>query len=824
LAVVITPVLTEINDCEANTNWSIGDANPDLVRENANSIGIKVSQAVSNFDYTGSPLPIDLSKGEHVYMWLNCTTTGLLATKAAGGIGVRVRTQGGATNEWYLFGSDNYFGGWKRVAIDPGSIPSVGTAFTSAQLAVIDLIGARFNVTGMISGNFTNVGVDIIHTGFGLRTTTTGGSVATLQDIVDESESTAANKAYGIVEKVGGVVFCKGQLTFGDESAATCEFLDSNQSLVFEDLEFVNASHYLLKVEGNGTGTTSFQLGQKIGTGDTARGSSPVTVTSAGALTYELDISGTDIDTVKLYGSRFQGIREGFLGREDKALGGTGDTVEVIDTTFSDFEKLHRNIGAASTQLLNNTASFGSLGDWGIKLFDALEHDESELSLISTYGLASNQQSNTSQNYTNTQGRIDIQVSGADFTGGQTWDVVNPTWSGTAPGTPLLDWGPTASGVVSELFDYDVTMVDSTGTGLPSGVVFVHEDTDDDFAVEEESASDGVIDATILKRLWVDGAAGASPTQTEGPFTERALLFGRTPIEQTLTVSAPIEKDLVMLDDAGVTLNPAEADAITNVLVSGVLANPVSIVDFDAGTIVPTPGEFVTGQNSGATGFLEEATGDSSTGELILTYRNSIAYQNDEPLDGSTSGAGAWTADIASGSKEFSWLVGCGGNTMAETYAVLGRKLSTSPPEPVFSGVLKDRVTLLDRSGDDFSTSAVDSLGVICLQRGSGNITALAADDDRTFVPPLSVTLELNNVVVGSRCTIIDSNNNILMNEEAVSTTVTESYTYQGDVSVTVRVRKSSAVTKYLPFSTSGTVTSNGLTLTVNQTEDTIAS
>lgn len=87
------------------------------------------------------------------------------------------------------------------------------------------------------------------------------------------------------------------------------------------------------------------------------------------------------------------------------------------------------------------------------------------------------------------------------------------------------------------------------------------------------------------------------------------------------------------------------------------------------------------------------------------------------------------------------------------------------------------------------------------------------------------VSLQLTNVVVGSQCFISrNSDNAVLMNKLATSSTVTEPYTHTVDESVTIRVRKSSTSPKYKPFSSGGTITSDGLSVYVAQVIDDIAS
>ena len=87
------------------------------------------------------------------------------------------------------------------------------------------------------------------------------------------------------------------------------------------------------------------------------------------------------------------------------------------------------------------------------------------------------------------------------------------------------------------------------------------------------------------------------------------------------------------------------------------------------------------------------------------------------------------------------------------------------------------------------------------------------------------VSLQLTNVIVGSQCFISrNSDSAILMNKIATSSTVTEPYIHTVDEAVTIRVRKSSIIPKYKPFSSGGTITSDGLNVYVSQVLDDIAS
>ncbi len=92
-----------------------------------------------------------------------------------------------------------------------------------------------------------------------------------------------------------------------------------------------------------------------------------------------------------------------------------------------------------------------------------------------------------------------------------------------------------------------------------------------------------------------------------------------------------------------------------------------------------------------------------------------------------------------------------------------------------------------------------------------------------------NVTVEVTNVVVGSRVRVdtVDENGALstnLISEEATTSTVSTSVNYAGldYTAVSIRVRKSSGGTKYLPYSAGGTISSGGLSASANQIVNTL--
>lgn len=150
-----------------------------------------------------------------------------------------------------------------------------------------------------------------------------------------------------------------------------------------------------------------------------------------------------------------------------------------------------------------------------------------------------------------------------------------------------------------------------------------------------------------------------------------------------------------------------------------------------------------------------------------------------------------------------------------------------------------DTVGTYDLTGLLFTGYGADATNsaAIYVSAGSGTVTLNISGGDTptvrtagaTVVINNTVTLQLDNVVVGSQCAIYalaggpETVGTQLMNETAVSATVTEAYDFTSNQPVEIRVRKSSTAPKYRPYNAQGTITANGLQVTVSQQPDPVA-
>ena len=145
-----------------------------------------------------------------------------------------------------------------------------------------------------------------------------------------------------------------------------------------------------------------------------------------------------------------------------------------------------------------------------------------------------------------------------------------------------------------------------------------------------------------------------------------------------------------------------------------------------------------------------------------------------------------------------------------------------------------DNITFQNRVGSSvdmyFVDQGADRTYTVNVLNGGTTPTFTKARAGDSVTINNSVTLTLTNVVVGSNCSIHaeaggpETVGTELMNEAAVSSTVTESYNYSTSQPVVIRVRRSQdGSTKYKVYEEFATITGAGLTQQVNQQVDPFA-
>lgn len=298
MAISITPNMADLNLCDVD-NWSGGDLlTPGEIQGNG-CMGDAVSATLGTLR-TASITSTDMSGGGHVYVWMNCG--GQVETQANGGFRVHLQSSSGNNATWFVGGSDTWSGGWQCFVVDPTSSPDESNG--TFNPAAVTLIGVRFytTTTTRVVGRevIHNVFWDAFRFGTGLTITSGASDGITWSDIYDQDN----NKTYkwGVVQRIGGVYFVQGSLTFGDSSGTgSIDFDDSGETVVFLTSQYMDVGFNEINVVGNSTGTTNFVMGDLVG----GQGISGCTIKSNGTSKVSFTATDTDVDVLKLYGCTF---------------------------------------------------------------------------------------------------------------------------------------------------------------------------------------------------------------------------------------------------------------------------------------------------------------------------------------------------------------------------------------------------------------------------------------------------------------------------------------------------------------------------------------
>jgi hypothetical protein len=160
-------------------------------------------------------------------------------------------------------------------------------------------------------------------------------------------------------------------LTWGDTAGtAATYFADKNVAVIWEE-RGVRGGRYSCIVQGNATGSTTFQLGTKVGTGDDATGTDGCTLAMTPLSLSSFTASDADLQFLLIYGSRMTGWRGGITLSSNATNGpnhefidnvvdncGTVELgrVEVRNCTFTNFYTT-ATTGAASSYISTWTST-----------------------------------------------------------------------------------------------------------------------------------------------------------------------------------------------------------------------------------------------------------------------------------------------------------------------------------------------------------------------------------------------------------------------------------------------------------------------------------
>lgn len=320
--------LTLIEDMEtAPTITNIGGGpgagtTNDVIKEGAQAIGRRVGTtgAIRGFGVDFTAVDFTVS-GRLLWVWWNAALGADLSdTQANGGYRIRVSsTAGGGSNyaEFYVGGSDvTVTGNWNRTILDINNLTANVTNGTPNFAAIINVTISYLYPTSTPGGNIPHVVMDAIH--YGDTITVTGGTSGDPLTWEDVSIATEVS-AWGVLEQPPGSSFYRanGNIQFGTNSGATnCFFKDSEQIIEWQDQQYYLAPALSSSVPATlqgitiveDTGTTVFQDGNKIGTGDdaTGGGGSIFQVPPGSSTPLHFVASDAQVTSMSLYGTQIR--------------------------------------------------------------------------------------------------------------------------------------------------------------------------------------------------------------------------------------------------------------------------------------------------------------------------------------------------------------------------------------------------------------------------------------------------------------------------------------------------------------------------------------
>lgn len=498
------------------------------------------------------PGVVDL-RNTHIYTWVNNAVSGFMATKALGGW--RIRVQDNATNwgEWYMGGSDTYFGGWTRLICDTSGSFQANSG-TDPDLQNIAQCGIRCYVPNIVQ-NKINTWIDAMRYGEGLQIINgTESDPAEMEDFWT-ADNAVANK-WGVVNKSGGVYFLAGKIILGSSSSgSSVYFKDDGKVLIYQEDENWKVANDLFefRIDANSSGSCNVQLGDAITVSGEKIVTSNFTLRAPAGYSYLLDMSNTQIDSLKLYGFQTYRANDILIGDTGKQLGGT---IHMVDNQLSAIQKMHRNLTGSNFYGSGNLIPFALSTSYALKMFDDHGYNYAEYALIGGYGLSSNQSEVLALDYRSIVADQDVEIAVSN----QVWNFIDPIWS--TSGSPIIDW-TVSSGSVFDKASIDIVFEDTGGDPIEGALYFVDEETDDIAALNVSSGSDGSIYTYLCDQAWWDETNYCK----RGPFTRRTWAYGKDPTQAAMTINGGIYGTLTLTTDTGVELSQAQAQAVTGVTV-----------------------------------------------------------------------------------------------------------------------------------------------------------------------------------------------------------------------------------------------------------------
>lgn len=477
MAITVVSNLTEISDAEVVTGWAIeGDGssagvNNDIFIEQAGSISSSLKASMSA-NARGSLLfsptvNLDLTD-THIYCWFRYDLS--LETQALGGIYFRLQTSTNVWSEWYVGGSDTYFGGWKMFVLDVNQTPDDQGSTNPVDITDVDALGMGAEGTLNISGNIETLFVDRLQflpaadaTVIDVYGTTTAAGL--WEDLYAEMDPQGAGSliAEGLIRKDEGVFFINGPFGIGT-GTNDADLSDDTSPIVVWENQLVEDNYYAIQAEGSGVATTKrLNLGTKVGSGDTAGGIEGGVIKTAGPA-WAIDLTEATFTDINLYGITFAGPGTSELDNAD---------IEGISVVFDGRDQIEPGVADLINGIVQNFNGVSLEGavllptpdTHNIRRYQFINNVPHALELSTASGTAYSHEditysgSGTSDLVNDTGGATTVEVNGGD--------------------SPSVTNGASATTQVNSVVTLLINVVDSDAVAIPYATVSVQDPSDD---------------------------------------------------------------------------------------------------------------------------------------------------------------------------------------------------------------------------------------------------------------------------------------------------------------------------------------------------------
>jgi len=368
---------------------------------------------------------------------------------ATGGVNMRVsQTQGGATNwgEWEAGGQDTL-----RVKIDNFIHLCIDTSRTYDSTGGTPSLTACKGFYGggtMQSGSGQNTFL-VDNISYGEKIQVYGGT-AIAPGTSAELAAVTQVREHGAFLDVGGVYYLLAGIDFGETGTASSYFKETGQVWNCQGQNVAN-DLYRFTFEGNATGTNSFDVGTKSGTGKTATGVGGNTVIATQA-PFSFDVTDANFDEPYFYGWVFKNS-----GHTSGTHNITAANAEYVSCLFDSNSKITI---ANSPLYVNNTIA------------DSVVASTEAAIDLGTSKPSANTFANIIQSGCNAHG---LRISGTSTTG-DTWDLDNIAMSSNTTADILVDYPAQTSGKVTINLNNGSAANSTTQVAVTGGIALIDVD------------------------------------------------------------------------------------------------------------------------------------------------------------------------------------------------------------------------------------------------------------------------------------------------------------------------------------------------------------